>query len=85
MFYIYAIYNSKCQRIYIGQTYDLEKRLKEHNDLNNLTHTYTRRFGSGWKLIYKEEVSTRIEALKREKQLKSYQGRLFIKNLTKVV
>ena len=31
--------------------------------------------------IYKEEVNDRREALKREKQLKSFKGREFIKNL----
>jgi predicted GIY-YIG superfamily endonuclease len=32
-----------------------------------------------WILIYKEEFSTRQEALVREKQLKSYRGREFVK------
>jgi len=84
MFYVYAIYNLLHQKIYIGQTYDLDKRISEHNNINNLEHTYTRKFGPGWKLIYKEKLSTRAEALKREKQLKSYQGRLFIKKLITV-
>jgi len=61
------------------------KRLNEHNDVNNLTHVYTKRYGSNWKLIYKEEISTRTEALKREKQLKSYQGRQYIKKLIPVI
>jgi len=79
VFYIYAIYHNKTGKIYIGQTYDLENRLREHNDPNCQRHLYTKRIGSGWRLIYSEECPTRESALKREKQLKSYQGRLFIK------
>jgi len=31
--------------------------------------------------MYKEEYETKSEAMKREKQLKSYKGRTFIRNL----
>ena len=58
---------------------DLDVRIKEHNDPNNSKHIYTKRFGTGWQLIYSETCQTRKEALIREKQLKSYRGRQFIK------
>ena len=58
---------------------DLDVRIKEHNDPENSKHTYTKRFGLGWQLIYSEICQTRKQALIREKQLKSYQGRQFIK------
>ncbi len=77
MYTIYAIHNNDADKIYIGQTADIQERLMQHND-----HTfkgYTARFEGEWKLIYTESVATRPEALKREKQLKSYQGRQFIK------
>ncbi|MCX6726684.1 MAG: GIY-YIG nuclease family protein [Candidatus Shapirobacteria bacterium] len=81
MFFVYAIYHPKTDKIYIGQTDNLPNRLREHNDAECQRHTYTKRIGVGWKLIYSEEQPTRSLALLREKQLKSYQGRLFIKNL----
>ena len=77
MFYIYAIYNHEANKFYIGQTENLPKRLDEHNQ-----HTfkgYTARFPGEWKFIYQESASTRSEALKREKQLKSFRGREFVK------
>jgi len=80
VFFVYAIYHHKTGKIYIGQTCDIDKRMGEHNDPANQKHVYTKRVDTGWKLIYYEEVSTRSNALKREKQLKSYQGRLFIKS-----
>ncbi|MDP2669291.1 MAG: GIY-YIG nuclease family protein [bacterium] len=82
MFTVYAILSQMTGKIYIGQTQDLEARLQQHNTLDE-THLsqYTRQNKGPWRLIYKEECPTRPEALKREKQLKSFRGREFIKNL----
>ena len=77
MYTVYALYNADNQKIYIGQTEDLERRLELHN--NHQLGGYTSRFDGIWVIIYSEEVATRTEALVREKQLKSYQGRQFIK------
>lgn len=82
MFIVYAITSESSGKLYIGQTIDLEARLKQHNAFDE-THLsqFTRQNKGPWTLIYKEEYQTRSEALKREKQLKSYRGREFIKNL----
>ncbi|MBI2476147.1 MAG: GIY-YIG nuclease family protein [Candidatus Taylorbacteria bacterium] len=77
MYYIYAIYNTIADKIYIGQSENLEERLKWHNEKR--FKGYTSRFEGRWKIIYREECQTRLDALKREKQLKSYRGREFIK------
>lgn len=79
MYVVYVIYNKKHGKIYIGQTEDIERRIKEHNDLNNKKHKYTSQFDGEWQIIYKEEFKTRKEALTREKQLKSFRGREYIK------
>ncbi|HLC49710.1 MAG TPA: GIY-YIG nuclease family protein [Candidatus Andersenbacteria bacterium] len=76
--YVYAIYNPDHLKVYIGETNDPEERLKAHNE-HRFTTSYTARFSGLWKLIYIEKCSDRREARKREKQLKSYQGRQFIK------
>lgn len=84
MFFAYVIKNDK-NKIYIGHTSDLEQRLDRHNGLlKNRAKPYTNKnYFGGWNVIYKEKFETRKEATIREKQLKSYQGRLFIKNLIK--
>lgn len=79
MYWVYAIYNRENRKIYIGQTEDLEERLKLHNS-GIFRRSYTARLGGNWELIYKEKANDRKSVLKREKELKSYQGRLFIKN-----
>ncbi|MBA3678904.1 GIY-YIG nuclease family protein [Candidatus Saccharibacteria bacterium] len=79
MFKIYAIYNKNANKYYIGQSINLAERIKQHNE-----HTfkgYTAGFPGEWELIYEESVATRPEALKREKQLKSGNGRIFIKSI----
>jgi putative endonuclease len=77
--YVYAIYNSINSKIYIGQTRDIKLRLKIHNE--KIFKGYTARYEGMWKLIYKEECDNRNLALIREKQLKSYRGREFIRSL----
>ena len=80
MYYVYALYNKESNKIYIGQTDNLEERLRIHND-KVFKKSYTSRFSGAWELVYKEKLKDRLSALIREKQLKSYQGRQFIKNL----
>ncbi len=83
IFIVYVIAN-KNNKIYIGQTSDLESRLKRHNGLlRNKSKSFTSKNKGEWKLIYKEEFNTRKEAINREKQLKSYRGREFVRNLIK--
>jgi putative endonuclease len=81
MYYVYVIKSESSDKIYIGQTSDLEERLKQHNDPCNDLSKYTKQNKGSWKLIHKEEVKTRLSALKREKFLKSGRGRHFIHNL----
>ena len=76
MLVVYVIYNIAAQKIYIGQTNDIDRRLFEHN--SHRIKGFTARFEGEWKLIYSESVATRSEALKREKQLKSAQGRAYL-------
>ncbi|KAF0215551.1 MAG: GIY-YIG catalytic domain [Ignavibacteria bacterium] len=60
MFYVYALYSSKFNKIYIGQTCDLTNRLIEHNSGKSF---YTKRF-IPWEIIYTEEFETRGEVMK---------------------
>lgn len=78
MYFVYAIFNRSHNKVYIGQTKNLEERIKMHNE-NKFRNSYTSRFSGSWELIYSEGKNSRSESLKREKQLKSFQGRKFIK------
>ncbi len=79
---VYAIYNLNHKKLYIGQTQDLENRLKLHNN-HTFKNSYTSRYDGKWILIYHEMCRDRVSCLQREKQLKSYRGREFIKSCLK--
>lgn len=78
MYTLYALYNKKHAKIYIGQTMDLSKRMQEHSE-KKFQNSFTSRYDGQWVIIYTEEVKNRTEALKREKQLKSFRGREFVR------
>ena len=78
MYTVYVLKSLKFDKIYIGFTSDIDSRLAAHNHPKN--KGWTRRF-MPWELAYYETFSTKKEAMNREKQLKSGQGRDFINNL----
>lgn len=77
MYYVYVLYSLKFNRTYTGMTKDLDRRIIEHNKgQNKSTKAYF-----PWVLIHKEEFDSRIEARRREKFLKSGNGRGYIKSI----
>lgn len=77
MWFVYALYNHTSKKIYIGETEDIQRRVLEHN--SKLGNHFTAKYDGEWEVIYQEQVSTRTQALVREKQLKSFRGREFLK------
>ena len=78
MFFTYVLYSEKYDKIYTGYTSDLDNRIKSHNVL--ATKGWTIRYRP-WKLLYYEKFPSKQEAIVREKELKSHQGRNFIRSL----
>ena len=77
-FSVYILRSETTGQIYVGQTSDLERRLREHNDLKVGKHRYTRKQKGPWRLVYSEEMESRSRAMMRERFLKSGQGREWI-------
>jgi len=75
---VYALISQE-GRIYVGQTADLDKRLRDHN----LGRVFSTKGYRPWRLLYKEEVVDRVSARIREKYLKSGCGKEFLKELPK--
>lgn len=78
-FCVYILQSETTGKLYTGQTSDLERRLREHNDEEIGRQRFTRKQWGPWRLLYSEEMPTRSEALKREKYLKTGKGREWIK------
>jgi putative endonuclease len=73
---VYAIKSLIDNRIYVGMTQNLEKRIIEHNQ----GKTKSTKGYRPWKVIFFEEVENRIEARRVEKYYKSGCGKEFLKN-----
>lgn len=74
MFSVYILESIKTKKCYIGQTNDLAKRLKIHNQGKNFSTKVDRL----WQLIYKKYFLIRGEAIKFEKYLKSFKSRKYL-------
>ena len=70
MYYIYIL-RSEDNNLYIGQTNNLEKRIREHIRHLEKAAKFTKEH-DGFKLVYKEAFETRLESMRREKQLKGW-------------
>jgi putative endonuclease len=70
MYKVYAIESENTGRIYIGQTNNIQKRLKMHN-MGYVKSTYK---DMPWHLLAIESFDTRNEARWRERQLKKSKG-----------
>ena len=68
MFYLYILRNNH-NRLYIGQTSNLEQRMNDHKTHHGAK--FIKDYGD-FKLVYTEQFQTRTDAMKREKQLKHW-------------
>lgn len=74
---VYILQSQSTGRYYVGQTTDIARRLKEHNSGEvGSTSPHV-----PWDLMYREEFSTRSEAVRRERQIKGRKRRAFIESL----
>ena len=80
MFVVYALYSITYDKIYIGFTSDMEERFKSHNELGKKGWTIKFR---PWEIIYTEHHSSKADAMKREKELKTAKGRNYVRSLIK--
>jgi putative endonuclease len=74
MYYTYILKSEKTDRLYIGHTENLERRLREHN--SNQTKSIKNR--GPWNLIFKKEFLTRSDAMKFELKLKSVKNKKYL-------
>jgi len=75
MYYIYAIKSIEREWIYVGITDNPERRLHQHNSgFNRSTKAYR-----PFEMFYVETIDTREKARVREKELKTTQGKRFLR------
>ncbi len=75
-FVTYILFSENHNKIYIGYTSNLIQRFYSHNLLS--TKGYTLRYRP-WEVVFVQFFSTKKEAMKREKELKSSRVRDYIR------
>jgi len=78
MFYTYVLKSLSYETLYIGSSEKPVERLKNEHNKGIIKYTKGR---LPWIIIHEESFLTRSEAMKREKFLKSGQGRKFLKEV----
>jgi putative endonuclease len=76
-FHLYIIQSEISRRYYVGQTQNLQARLAQHNSDRSKSSKHR----GPWTLVYSEAYSTRAEAMKRERQIKSWKDTAMIERL----
>ena len=77
MFYVYILYSASFDRYYIGQSNNLEDRIRRHNSgYIKSTKAY-----KPWEVVYSETYQSRGESMARESYLKSLKSKTAIKEL----
>jgi putative endonuclease len=79
MWYTYIIQSLVDGSYYIGSTHDVLLRLERHNT----GWTKSTKGEQPWKLVYTEKYTTKSEALKHERKIKSWKSRKMIEQLIK--
>jgi putative endonuclease len=78
-YYTYVLLSKKDGRKYTGYTKNLKLRLEQHN--KGLVESTKKR--KPFELIYYEACRNQQDATHREKYLKTYLGKMFLKNRLK--
>ncbi|MDO9572956.1 MAG: GIY-YIG nuclease family protein [Candidatus Omnitrophota bacterium] len=79
MYHVYVLRSLKDNKHYIGYTNNLERRLQDHNRRKSISIRHRGPF----ELIHEEIFQTKLEAIHRERQIKSYKGGDAFKELLK--
>ena len=67
-YFVYILRNHR-NKLYIGQTKNLQERLKRHNSNNGARFV---KINKNFETVYSEEFLSLKEAMQREKQLKGW-------------
>jgi len=68
--FVYIIQSESSGRFYCGQSTDVERRLRQHNDPGYCLSKTTKRLEGPWKHLWSRECSDRGEATRLERRIK---------------
>ena len=71
--YFAYILRNPAGKFYVGHTSDLAARLRDHNRIGETEGKFTRKNGP-WTLVWSEPHPTRVSAMRREREIKSWKS-----------
>ena len=77
IYWVYILQSESTGRYYVGHTNNLEDRLRRHNE----GRTAVNKGRGPWRLMHREEFSSRQAAVARERAIKSRKSRGYIELL----
>jgi len=77
MYFTYILYSLLKDKYYVGSCEDIDERLRKHNTNHS---GFTGKTGD-WAVKWSEVHANKLDALKREKQIKAWQSRKMIERL----
>ncbi len=77
MFTVYVLRSIQNNQLYVGYTTDLKQRLETHNK-GSVVSTKGKR---PWEIIFSEAYISQDDAIRREKYLKTTQGKNALKHM----
>ncbi|MDX1628798.1 MAG: GIY-YIG nuclease family protein [Fulvivirga sp.] len=78
-YYVYILYSQSLNSFYRGQTADVDRRLREHNNKKEMSTKH----GAPWMLLWVAEKQSRSEAIKLEAKLKNLSKNRLMKFMLK--
>jgi putative endonuclease len=76
---VYILQSKTTGRYYCGQTDDLDRRLRQHNDPDYHGSKTTKRFEGPWAVVWSQQVESRSDAMMLERQIRNEECNVFFK------
>jgi putative endonuclease len=76
-YHLYTLQSETTRRYYFGQSVNVDARVAYHN----ANYSLSLKNRGPWKLVYREPYAARSEAVRRERQIKSWKDRGMIEKL----
>ena len=76
-FFIYILYSKKANKYYVGETENVNARLQSH--LAGISK-YTS-IANDWAVVHTESFDHRVDAIRREKEIKRMKSRKYIESI----
>ena len=74
MYFVYVLRSERTGRLYVGQTENVEDRVRRHNSGTQLST----KAHLPWQLVRVERFESRAEACRREREIKAKKSRAWI-------